>query len=246
MTENLTPQAEAELVARLSSVREDIAAAALATGRDPDEVRLVAVSKLHSAQAIRALARAGQRDFGESYVQEALAKREEPALASGELDIAWHFIGRLQTNKAKFVAGAFDLVHGVDSRKLAHALHKRAEAMDVRQRVLLQVNLAGEAQKAGVVPDHARQLATEVMDMPHLRLEGLMLMPPFFDDPERARPYFAELRELRDRLAAELGTPLPELSMGMTGDFREAVAEGATLVRVGTRIFGERPGRKRD
>jgi len=232
----LTPKRLDELRRNLEDVRAEIADAAAAAGRSADEVILVAVSKLHPAADIRALAGMGLAHFGESYVQEALAKREQLT----DLDLCWHFIGRLQSNKARFVAGSFAMVHSVDSVKLAHTLHKRAQAMQTVQEVLLQVNLAREGQKAGVAEDEARGLAREIAAMPSLGLRGLMLMPPLEDDPERVRPWFAALRELRDRLEQELGMRLAHLSMGMTGDFRQAIAEGATMVRIGTRIFGER------
>lgn len=229
-----------ELIDRLGEVTDEIAAAARRAGRQADDVRLVAVSKTHPAEAVRILAAVGQRDFGESYVQEAMDKQSE---LFGIPDLNWHFIGGLQSNKAKFVAGAFSLVHSVDSPKLAQALHKRASARGTVQDVLVQVNLGGEIQKRGTCGDDARCLCEAVLALPGLRLRGLMLMPPWNEDPEVVRPWFAGLRELRGRLEAELGVPLPELSMGMTSDFVQAVEEGATLVRVGTRIFGQRPAR---
>ncbi|MEG6549848.1 YggS family pyridoxal phosphate-dependent enzyme [Desulfocurvibacter africanus] len=225
-----------ELRRNLEAVLAGVNEAAVACGRTSGEVTLVAVSKFHPAQDVRALAGFGQMDFGESYVQEALAKREELQ----DLDLRWHFIGRLQTNKARHVAGSFSLVHSVDSLKLAQTLHKRAQALQTVQEVLLQVNLAGEGQKAGAAADEARRLAQEVRGLDSLALRGLMLLPPLVDEPEQARPWFAALRELRDSLERELGVRLPHLSMGMTGDFRQAIAEGATIVRIGTRIFGER------
>jgi PLP dependent protein len=218
--------------------REALAQMALAArraGREPDCVRLLAVSKLHGAQDILTLFQAGQLMFGENYVQEALGKM---ALLPGE--ISWHFIGHLQTNKVKSVVGRFDLVHGVDSLKLARSLHGQAAAQGVVQDVLVQVNLAGETQKSGISEADLPELAEFLAASPSLRWQGLMLMPPFFDDPDRARPYFARLRELAETLRAGFGLPLPELSMGMTGDFEAAIEEGATLVRIGTRIFGER------
>lgn len=228
-----------ELAERAAGVKEALAEAAERAGRAAGDVSLVAVSKLHPASDIRALAEWGQVDFGENYVQEALAKQEDlPDLA-----VNWHFIGGLQSNKAKFVAGNFGLVHSVDSRKLAHALHKKAASLGVVQDILVQVNIAGESQKSGITIEDLPQLAEDVMLMENVRLVGLMTMPPFFDEPERARPVFARLRELRDGLEDRLGTTLPHLSMGMTGDFIPAVEEGATLVRVGTRIFGARPAR---
>lgn len=230
---------QSELVQRAAQVKEALADAAKRAGRNPEDVNLVAVSKLHPASCIRELAQWGQVDFGENYVQESLGKQEELA----GLDVTWHFIGGLQSNKAKFVAGNFGLVHSVDSRKLAQALHKKATALGVVQDILLQVNIAGETQKSGVAVESLSELTDEVMEMHGLRLVGLMTMPPFFDEPERARPVFAKLRELKDALEQQVGIALPHLSMGMTGDFVPAVEEGATLVRIGTRIFGQRPPR---
>ncbi|MFH1914918.1 MAG: YggS family pyridoxal phosphate-dependent enzyme [Pseudomonadota bacterium] len=228
-----------ELAGRAAQAREELAQAARRAGREPGDVTLVAVSKFHLAADVRALAEVGQVDFGENYVQEALAKRE----ALADLALRWHFIGGLQTNKARFVAGSFALVHSVDSRKLALGLHKKAFELGVVQDILLQVNIAGEEQKSGVDEAGLPELAEAVEAMPGLRLTGLMTLPPFFDDPERARPVFARLRQLHGRLEGRLGRSLPHLSMGMTGDFVAAVEEGATMVRIGTRIFGARePG----
>ena len=155
--------------------------------------------------------------------------------------IQWHFIGHLQRNKAKFVPGRFDLVHTVDSVRLAQMLDKKAAEAGVVQAILLQVSLAGEEQKAGLTPEALEETLDTVGQLPHLQLQGLMTMPPFFNDPERVRPLFRRLRELRDTAQNQLGRTLPHLSMGMSGDFEVAIAEGATLVRVGTRIFGPRP-----
>jgi len=229
----------AGLAGRLAEVKEEIARAAARAGRQADDVRLVAVSKTHPAEAVRVLAAAGQRDFGESYVQEALGKQSALFDISG---IRWHFLGGLQSNKAKFVAGAFHLVHSVDSPNLAQALHKKTTARGAVQDVLVQVNLGGEVQKRGACADDAQCLAEAVLALPGLRLRGLMLMPPWDEDAEAVRPWFRGLRELRDSLSIRLGVSLPELSMGMTNDFVQAVEEGATLVRVGTKIFGRRPG----
>jgi hypothetical protein len=220
---------------RLNTVRERIAGACRRSGRDPEAVALVAVSKFHSARAVAALARCGQRVFGENYVQEALAKQEDLA----DLQLEWHFIGHLQSNKARHAAGRFRCLHTLDKAKLARALHNRAGSP--AQPVLIQVNVGEEPQKHGVAVQHLDALAEEVAGLEGLRLEGLMCMPPFFDDPERARPCFARLRELRDRLERSLGRDLPTLSMGMSGDLEPAVEEGATLVRVGTDLFGSRP-----
>lgn len=231
-----------ELRERLVEVRGRMAEASRRSGRAADAVRLVAVSKFHPASDILALLAAGQREFGESYVQEGLAKQDE---LSGQ-DILWHFIGGLQTKKARQVAGRFALVHSVDSEKLARELAKRAREARLLQPVLIEVNM-GEEQKAGVDEDGLPALAGLVLSLKEgglgLDLRGLMCLPPMFDAPEEARPYFSALREMRDELERELGVPLPELSMGMTGDFEAAIEEGATIVRVGTSIFGPRPRR---
>jgi len=221
---------------RLAKVHERIAAACAACGRDPAEVTLVAVSKLHEAAAVVAMAALGQRIFGESYIQEALPKME--ACPAG---LEWHFIGHLQRNKAKLAIGRFALIHTVDNLELAQSLQQRNAACGLTQAVCLQVNVAGEAQKSGVAPDGLPALAEAVAAMPHLALRGLMVIPPVFDDPEGARPSFARLRELRDETARRLGLDLPVLSMGMSGDLEAAIMEGATHVRVGTDLFGPRP-----
>jgi pyridoxal phosphate enzyme (YggS family) len=226
------------LAERLHAVRDRMARAARAAGRDPEDVRLVAVSKMHPARAVAALATAGQRDFGESYVQEARSKQAELA----HLALNWHYIGHMQTNKAKNAAGRFSCIHSLDSLKLAQELRRHVPASR-RQRVLIQVNVGGEAQKSGVAPGELPVLAEQVALMPELELAGLMCLPPFFDNGALARPYFALLRELCEHLRVRLGSSLPELSMGMSGDFAEAIAEGATLVRIGTDLFGSRPAR---
>jgi pyridoxal phosphate enzyme (YggS family) len=226
---------EKALVERLHSVRERVARVARAAGRDPQDVRLVAVSKLHPARAVATLAAAGQLDFGESYVREACAKQAELS----HLVLRWHCIGHIQTNKAKNAAGRFQCIHSLDSLKLAEVLRRHISAPK-RQRVLIQVNVGDEEQKSGVHPEELPVLAEQVARMPEFELAGLMCMPPFFDNGVLARPYFALLRELCERLRTRLGLALGELSMGMSGDFAEAVAEGATLVRIGTDIFGSR------
>lgn len=217
-----------------------MASACERAGRAPESVRLVAVSKFHPASDIAALVACGQREFGESYVQEALAKQDELV---GQ-DILWHFVGGLQTKKAKAVVGRFALAHSVDSEKLARELAKRAMEARILQPVLIEVNM-GEEQKAGVDEADLPALAKLVLSLKDrgcgLDLRGLMCLPPVFDSPEEAGPAFEYLRELRDGLSASLGIPLPELSMGMTGDFEVAIEEGATIIRVGTSIFGPRP-----
>jgi len=218
---------------RWRGVSARVAEACVRAGRSPGEVTIVAVSKTHPAAAVRAAAAAGATDFGENYAQELVAKRAECGA-----DVRWHFIGRLQRNKAKLVAGQVALVHAVDSRELAEELGKRAGS--VVQPVLLAINAAGEATKGGIDSSGASDLARQIAAVSGVRLDGLMTMPPPGDDPEANRPYFEALRGLRDRLRDTLGLPLPVLSMGMSGDFEVAIACGATHVRIGTAIFGAR------
>ncbi|MFW5489292.1 MAG: YggS family pyridoxal phosphate-dependent enzyme [Desulfovibrio sp.] len=242
----VNPQKEDTLqsIERLQQVQKELAAAAERAHRNPADVTLVAISKKHPARAVQTLAAHGHLDFGENYVQEVLDKQDTLA----DPAIRWHFVGGLQSNKAKFVAGRFHLVHSVDSEKLARMLQKsmtkKREAAEVApdavQDVLLQVNLDCEAQKSGTSADQAEAVARAIGEMDALRLRGLMLMPRFDEDPEQTRPSFAALRRLRDELQDKLGVELPHLSMGMSNDFVQAVEEGATLVRVGTRIFGPR------
>ncbi len=223
---------------RLASIRDRIRAAAEGAGRDPSEVRLVAVSKTVEADRIREAVDAGAEILGENYFQEAREKID----ALADTGVSWHFIGHLQSNKAKYVVRDFDLIHSVDRLKLARELDRQAEKVGRVQPILIQVNLAGEASKSGVSGDRLMDLVREVARLSHLSVRGLMTMPPFFDAPERVRPYFGELRRKRDEIrdAGIEGVAMDELSMGMTGDFEAAVAEGATLVRIGTAIFGER------
>lgn len=226
---------EADLLSRYLSVKERVTAAALRSDRNPEDVCLVAVSKGQPAEKIATLCRAGQSHFGESYIQEALAKLD--ALA---LPITWHFIGHLQTNKAKFITGRFYMLHSLDSFKLAEALNNRLAAQNGRLSVLIQVNLACECQKSGVREDELEQLAEKLLNLPTLDWQGLMSMPPLSTKPDENRPLFAKLRGLRDAMGRRFGKNLPQLSMGMSDDFEQAILEGATLVRVGTSIFGPR------
>lgn len=219
---------------RWHAVRARVATACERAGRAPDEVTIVCVSKTHPASAVREAAAAGATDFGENYAQELVAKRPDCPP-----DVRWHFIGRLQRNKAKFVAGQVALVHAVDTEALAAELGKRAAP--ATQAVLLAVNAAGEATKGGVTPGAALDVARAIAAAPNIRIDGLMTMPPPADDPEVNRPYFTAVRELRDQIADALGQPLPVLSMGMSDDFEVAIACGATHVRIGTAIFGVRP-----
>ena len=219
----------------LKAVRAAIAAACHKAGRDAGSVRLVAVSKTVDLSLIQAAVDAGQDLFGENYLQEA---RDKIAVLGRQ--VSWHLVGSLQSNKARGAVELFDLIHAVDRGKLARALDAAAARLGQIQDVLIQVNQEGEATKSGVLPAAAPALLQEVARLPHLRVLGLMTMPPWFPDPEAARPYFRALRELRDRLQDLSGLPLTELSMGMSGDYAVAVEEGATLVRVGTAIFGSR------
>jgi pyridoxal phosphate enzyme (YggS family) len=225
-----------EIAANLQVVRERIAAAARAAGRAPDSVRLIAISKKMTAGDVRAALQAGQRAFGENYGQELRDKRA--ALAGEPTAPEWHFVGPLQSNKVKYVAGQVALIHTIDSI----ALLDEVEARGAPQACLVQVNVAAEAQKRGVSPAELPALLDRFSTAEHVRCAGLMLIPPFTDDPAAARPHFAALRALRDREAARPRprVDLHELSMGMSGDFELAIAEGATLVRVGTAIFGAR------
>lgn len=224
-----------EVGRRLEQVHERIVRACERAGRDPGSVRLVAVSKTIAAARIREAMAAGQTLFGENRVQEAVAKIAETGPGA-----RWHLVGRLQSNKAKHAVGRFELIHGVDDRELAVELNRRAAAQEATQPVLVQANLAGEPTKAGAGEGELLPLVEEVSKLPHLALCGLMIIPPPEQEAERTRPWFRRLRELRDLAASRLGRPLPELSMGMTDDFEVAIEEGATLVRVGRAVFGER------
>ena len=220
---------------RWRDIRARVDQACERAGRAPDEVTIVAVSKTHPAASVREAVAAGATDFGENYAQELAAKRAELADVPG---IRWHYIGRLQRNKAKLVAGHVVLVHAVDTVELAAELGKRAQAV---QPVLLAINAAAEETKGGVIAESAGALARSIASTPNIRLDGLMTMPPPSDDPEASRPYFEAMRDVRARLENELGQPLPVLSMGMSGDFEVAIDCGATHVRIGTAIFGPRP-----
>jgi pyridoxal phosphate enzyme (YggS family) len=218
----------------LLKVRERIERAAQKAGRDPKEIKLVAVSKTVELDRIKEAIEAGVSILGENYVQEAQEKIE----ALGK-SVSWHFIGHLQSNKAKYAVRLFDVIHSIDSIPLAEELNRRAEQPDRVIRVMIEVNLSKEATKFGTDEERVLNLARRIQNLDHLSLEGLMTMPPYFDSPEMSRPYYVALRELKDRMVKE-GIPLKELSMGMSNDFEIAVEEGATYVRVGTAIFGPR------
>jgi pyridoxal phosphate enzyme (YggS family) len=229
---------QADIAQHLTDVRQRLAGAAVRAGRKPGDVRLLAVSKTFSLEHVRAAAAAGQQDFGENRVQEALQKMDR----SADLRIRWHLIGTLQTNKVRKAAPRFSAIHSVDSLRLLEAIDQAAADAGTTPELLVQVDLAGEATKHGAPPEEAAEIVKAGSRCRAARLAGLMTIPPYFDNPEDARPYFALLRELRATLLKEGLQPesLRELSMGMSHDFEIAVQEGATIVRLGTAIFGAR------
>jgi PLP dependent protein len=219
----------------LERVREQIARAAWNSGRSADDVELVAISKSHPAEKVREAVEAGETLFGESRVQEARAKI--PELSS---NLRWHFVGHLQKNKIRHALPLFEMIHSVDSLGLAQDINRIAEEEGLYPRVLLEVNVAGEGSKFGFAPDELRNQMEVLMGLPRLSIEGLMCIPPLAVESEDSRKFFVEVRRWRDSLEKEYNMKLPQLSMGMTQDFPIGIAEGATLVRVGTAIFGER------
>ena len=222
----------------MQNVKNRIETAARACGRDPETIRLVAVSKTVPTNRVRKAIQAGATILGENYVQEARTKFNDLAT----YPVSWHFIGHLQSNKAKYAVRLFDLIHSVDTLKLARELDKQSHKINKIQEVLIQVNISEEASKSGVNVKDTYNLLKDIGLLENLSVKGLMTMPPYFNAPEKVRPYFAALRGLRDRLEQQglLNISLSELSMGMTGDFEAAIQEGATLVRIGTAIFGKR------
>jgi pyridoxal phosphate enzyme (YggS family) len=230
-----------DIPSNLERVRSQIANAAKKSGRSLNEIELVAISKTHEIEKVRAAFDAGQEVFGESRVQEARAKI--PLLPS---TARWHFVGRMQKNKIRHALPLFELFHSVDSIELAREMNRIADEEGFHPRVLLEVNVAGEGSKIGFAPDSLRAEMETLLELPRLTIEGLMTIPPLAPDVEASRKYFSGLRELRDQLAKEFHAELPQLSMGMSDDFPGAIEEGATLVRVGTAIFGKRtPARLR-
>lgn len=219
----------------LEQVREQIAEAAMKVGRAAGEIELVAIAKTHPAEKVREAIEAGQTLFGESRVQEARAKI--PELPS---NLRWHFVGHLQKNKIRHALPLFEMIHSVDSLGLAQDINRVANEEGLHPRVLLEVNMAGEGSKFGFSSEKLRNQMEELLALPRLSILGLMTIPPFAEEAEESRKYFVQLRELRDRLQMEFRVDLAQLSMGMTQDFPVAIEEGATLVRVGTAIFGER------
>jgi pyridoxal phosphate enzyme (YggS family) len=254
VTDSLDPSI---IAANLATVRERLAEAARASGRAPESVRLIAVSKTFPAESVRAAIAAGQRDFGENKVQEAIPKIEAieaaeaiEAVAAGagargraeDDQIRWHLIGHLQSNKARKAARPFDVIHSIDSVDLLQKIDAAAREARRMPELLIQVDLAGELTKFGATPDQLQPIYDAAASLTNARLVGLMVLPPWSEDPEVARPYFRRLRELRDELGSRgvAAASLRELSMGMSHDFEVAIAEGATMVRVGTAIFGKR------
>jgi hypothetical protein len=220
---------------KLDLVREGIREAERRTGREPGSTDLVAVSKNHPPEVIREAVEAGQTLFGENRVQEASVKI--PLLPAS---LRWHFLGHPQSNKVRKMLPLFELIHGVDSPALARDIDRIAAETGAFPRILLEVNVSGESSKHGFPPEELERSLDDLLALPRIQVEGFMTMAPLAPDPEASRPFFAALRELRDRCALNAGIPLPILSMGMSGDYLVAVEEGATLVRVGTAIFGGR------
>jgi len=223
---------------RIEQVKKRIKDTAEACKRPMASIHLVAVSKTMPAEVVQDAIEAGISDLGENYIQE--AKEKINVLAA--YPVTWHFIGHLQSNKARYAVRLFDLIHSVDSLKLAQELNKYAQKNDKIQAILIQVNVAKEASKSGVYVEDAVQLLKEVSRLENIVVKGLMTMPPYFNAPDKARPFFTALRELRDQIKMEAipNISMDELSMGMTGDFEAAIEEGATIVRIGTAIFGDR------
>jgi PLP dependent protein len=222
----------------LDRVRNQIATAAAKSGRSAEEIELVAISKMHPSESVREAIEAGQNLFGESRVQEARAK-----IAELPSNIRWHFVGHLQKNKVRPAVPLFEMIHSVDSLPLAQDINRIAEEEGLYPRVLLEVNVAGEGSKFGFAPGQLREQMERLLALPRLSLEGLMCIPPLAVESEDSRKFFVEVRELRGSLEEEFSLKLPQLSMGMTQDFSIGIEEGATLVRVGTAIFGERKKR---
>ena len=221
----------------LAHIQDRIRGACERSGRDSQQVRLIAVSKKKPLTDIETAAAAGQTRFGESYVQELVEK-----IGAAAQPLEWHFIGGLQSNKVKYLRGLPTLIHSVDRLSLAREISRQWQKIDQRANILLQFNLGGESSKSGAAAADALKLAQQVSQLPNLNVCGLMTLPPYFDDPEKVRPYFRQLRELADQLRGQnlANVQLTELSMGMSQDFEVAIEEGATLVRVGSAIFGAR------
>jgi PLP dependent protein len=225
----------------LERVREQVAEAAAKVGRAVDEIQLIAITKTHAAERVREAIEAGQTLFGESRVQEARAKI--PLLPAS---LRWHFVGHLQKNKIRHALPLFEVFHSIDSLALAHEMNRIADEDGIHPRVLLEINVSGEGSKFGFKPETVRAEMESLLALPRLSIEGLMTIPPLAENAEASREFFAQLREFRDALEKEFDLKLPQLSMGMTPDFTVATEEGATLVRVGTAIFGERSKKQKN
>ncbi|RME65863.1 MAG: YggS family pyridoxal phosphate-dependent enzyme, partial [Nitrospirae bacterium] len=225
------------IIQNISEIYKRVSHAAMRAGRDPQEVKVMAVTKTVGPELVLEAVEAGIRLIGENYVQEAEKKAEA---LKGKLPetVSWHLIGHLQKNKVKKAVNLFDVIESLDSIELAERINRMAKDLGKFQRVLVQVKLAEEVTKSGIPEDRVQELLDAVSQMEHLRVEGLMLLPPFFEDPEKTRPFFRRLRQLRDQLHEKGYTFLKELSMGMSHDYEVAVEEGATVVRIGTAIFG--------
>ena len=221
----------------IQKIRDGIAEAALRSGRNASDVRLMAVTKTVDDDRIMEAIEVGVDIIGENYVQEARRKIDKMGK-----NVEWHMIGHLQSNKAKYAVQLFDMIHSIDRLKLASELDKRSRTAGCVTKILIEVNISGEETKSGVKKEDTINLVKDISTLENLSIQGLMTMPPWFDDPEDARPYFVPLRELRDRIIEENipNVEMRELSMGMSGDYQVAVEEGATIVRIGTSIFGER------
>lgn len=229
----------AQIFENIRIIRGRIFHAAIRAGRRPEDIKLIAVTKTVGIQQIKEAIDSELKILGESKVQEAREKIQDARFKMQDSGIQWHLIGHLQKNKAKTAVELFEMIHSVDSPELAEIIDGHAEKAGKTQKVLLQVKLSGEVSKCGILKDNLFQTIKKISEMKNLSIKGLMTIPPFFENPENARPYFNELRALRDK-AETMGFNLPELSMGMTNDFEVAIEEGATMVRIGTAIFGER------
>jgi len=223
---------------KIEKIKHRIRKAAGSSGRNPESISIVAASKTVSTDLLKSAINAGLHIFGENYIQEAIDKIESIA----DDRISWHFIGHLQSNKAKYAVYYFDLIHSVDSVKLAKEINKQAKKINKIQKILVQVNISMESTKSGVTVEDAVFLIKETSRLENISVKGLMTMPPYFNSPEKVRPYFKGLVQLKDKIISQNipNVEMNELSMGMTGDFEAAVCEGSTLVRIGTAIFGER------
>jgi pyridoxal phosphate enzyme (YggS family) len=225
----------------ITEIKKQISKAAISCDRDPESIRIVAVTKTVPVEKIRKAIESGIQIIGENYIQDARGKY--PLFSNA---VSWHFIGHLQTNKAKYAVKIFDLIHTVDSYKLAAELDLQARKIDKIQQILIQVNIGKEKSKSGIEEENAFDLIKKISGLKNLFIKGLMVIPPFYDDPVKSRPFFAATRILRDKIETILNQQcienvrMDELSMGMSGDFEVAIKEGATLVRIGTLIFGER------